>query len=86
MLGKRQIVILAKSKKGSGHCIAGIDYKTGEWLRPISKSGHEGSIAKNVVENINIFDVVEIDFLDNCENKVQSENYYYNDCFCILNR
>lgn len=32
----REILILANSRKHSGHCIAGIDLDSGEWVRPIN--------------------------------------------------
>jgi len=32
----REIVILANSRKHSGSCIAGIDLKSGKWVRPIN--------------------------------------------------
>lgn len=39
---KRQIVILANSRKMGNRCIAGIDMRTGEWMRPCFGSGDEG--------------------------------------------
>ena len=33
---EKTIIILTKSKKHSGYCVAGIDYKTGEWIRLVS--------------------------------------------------
>ena len=35
----REIVILANSRKHDGHCIAGKDIATGEWIRPIKGIG-----------------------------------------------
>jgi hypothetical protein len=32
----REIIILANSAKKGGHCVAGKDIKTGEWIRPVS--------------------------------------------------
>ena len=33
---EKKIIILTKSKKHSGYCVAGIDYETGEWIRLVS--------------------------------------------------
>ena len=35
----RDIVILANSRRHDGHCIAGKDLATGEWIRPINTLG-----------------------------------------------
>ncbi len=35
---KKEIIILTKSDKRAGYCIAGIDKKTGEWIRVISSN------------------------------------------------
>jgi hypothetical protein len=35
----RDIVILANSRRHNGHCIAGKDIATGEWIRPINTLG-----------------------------------------------
>jgi len=39
----RDIAILANSRKYGGHCIAGKDIKTGEWIRLISKLDSSGN-------------------------------------------
>lgn len=36
MSSTREIIILANSAKKGGHCVAGKDIKTGEWIRPVS--------------------------------------------------
>lgn len=37
----RDIVVLTKSRKLGGHCIAGIDIHTGEWVRPVATYNYE---------------------------------------------
>lgn len=39
MSSTREIIILANSAKKGGHCVAGKDIKTGEWIRPVSSVG-----------------------------------------------
>lgn len=31
--GKREIIVLTKSSKYGGLCVAGVDYNTGHWVR-----------------------------------------------------
>ena len=46
----RNLVILANSVKYSGHCIAGKDLDTGEWIRPIKN--HPGPFSNSDLENL----------------------------------
>lgn len=39
---EKKIIILTKSKKHSGYCVAGIDYETGEWIRLVSSDSETG--------------------------------------------
>jgi len=43
----KNIIILADSRKFGGHCIAGKDISTGEWIRPVTKT-KEGGIPDNL--------------------------------------
>jgi hypothetical protein len=53
-----EIIILANSIKPGGHCIAGIDNMTGEWIRPISRENR--AIPNNIAKKIKLLDVVKI--------------------------
>ena len=41
-----EMLCLANSRKRGGRCVAGIDLKTGRWIRPVS-ARHEGSLSEN---------------------------------------
>ena len=83
---KKIIVILAKSAKYGNYCVAGIELSTNKWIRPIS---HDEKISDAVTAaeltyvdktEIQIFDVVEIDFEDTpVENEIQPENFFFKD-------
>ena len=36
MKERKEVVILTKSYKNKGYCVAGIDAETGEWIRLVS--------------------------------------------------
>lgn len=72
----RDIVILTKSAKPTGNCVAGIDIETGEWVRPVKRQGaiadynmicDDGHICRPL-------DVVKIHFIAPCPNGCQTEN------------
>ncbi len=81
---KKLVVILAKSAKYGNYCVAGIEISTNKWIRPIS---HDEKIADAVTAaeltysdntEVQIFDVVEIDFEDTpAQNKIQPENSFF---------
>ncbi|HEY4543358.1 MAG TPA: hypothetical protein VIG40_01825 [Tissierellaceae bacterium] len=77
---KREILILAKSAKRDNYCIAGVDINSNEFIRPISKRQDiENAVPKDVVANINVYDIVEIDIESHVPTTAQKENYYYNE-------
>ena len=72
----RDVVILTKSAKHGGNCVAGIDIKTGEWVRPIKKSGpisNEDMRCDNGMYCTPL-DVVRITFVSKSPNGCQTEN------------
>lgn len=38
------VLCLANSKKLSERCVAGIDVRTSEWVRPVSRTGNQGAV------------------------------------------
>lgn len=82
---QRDIVILAASEKNGDYCVAGIDVDTGEWLRPYSHNkATKGAVPLEHItyadgSHVKLFDVVRIDFADNCHNAMQPENFFYNE-------
>ncbi|TJX12703.1 hypothetical protein E9840_12260 [Tissierella creatinini] len=79
----KEIIILAKSIKRGGYCIAGLDTETGEWIRPISDNIiTEGAVPKMDTilsnrEELKIFDKVIIELVSHSPTKAQPENYVY---------
>lgn len=83
---KKDIIVLTKSDKRSGYCVAGIDKVTGEWIRVVSSN----SITENAVPpgdliaedgtQVEVYDIVEIEFIKHIPTDVQPENYLYNEC------
>jgi hypothetical protein len=59
------VLCLANSKKLSGRCVAGIDVRTGEWVRPVSRSGDHGAVSfrERQIERSEpqLLDVIEMD-------------------------
>ena len=75
------IICLANSYKGGGRrCIAGIDSKTGEWVRPISRGAEKAidwSIRKVDEAEPKILDVLEIPLEDSGpDEEYQPENRF----------
>lgn len=82
---KKTIIILTKSKKHSGYCVAGIDYETGEWIRLLSSDNEtEGAVPKDdlVFSNgqiLEVYDIITCDLVKPCGTEVQPENWLYNE-------
>ena len=82
---ERDIVILAASEKNGDYCVAGLDVDSGEWLRPYSHNVEtKGAVPLRHItyadgSHVKLFDVVRIDFGDNCRNVMQPENFYYDE-------
>lgn len=82
---RRQIIILTKSDKVAGYCVAGVDRNTGEWIRVVSSNAateHAVPYEDLITEDgafVEIYDIVEIDFIRPVPTEVQPENYLYNE-------
>ena len=82
---ERDIVILAASEKNGDYCVAGIDVDNGAWLRPYSHNVEKhGAVPLEHItyadgSHVKLFDVVRINFADNCRNSMQPENYFYDE-------
>ena len=77
--GKREIVILTKSSKYGGLCVAGVDFNTGDWIRLENKGG--GQITNNIMRYsdgsyVRILDCVSVYFLGPAATPIQPENVY----------
>ena len=85
ILMKKDIIILTKSDKRAGYCIAGIDVSNGEWIRLVSSNEEtENAVPmRDIVcsngDMVEIYDIVEVDIVKPMPTKVQPENYLYNE-------
>ena len=82
----RKLIILAESAKYANYCVAGVDYDSGAWLRPISEKPElEDAVPLDDLEypdgsRVELLDVVEIKFSDRAANNpIQPENFFYNE-------
>lgn len=80
---EKKIIILTKSKKHSGYCVAGIDYETGEWIRLVSSDLEtEGAVPWEDLqysngETLEVYDIIMCRLLRKCGTIVQPENCLY---------
>ncbi len=81
-----RMICLANSRKSGGRCIAGIDYNTGEWIRPVNDGGGELSLRDINYEDGNtpkVLDIIDVPVLEyqplyyQPENWVIDWNYYW---------
>lgn len=82
---EKKIIILTKSKKHSGYCVAGIDYETGEWVRLVSSDSEtEGAVPWEDLqysngETLEVYDIIMCRLLRKCGTIVQPENCLYDE-------
>ena len=82
---EKKIIILTKSKKHSGYCVAGIDYETGEWIRLVSSDSEtEGAVPREDLqysngETLEVYDIIMCRLLRKCGTIVQPENCLYDE-------
>ena len=78
---EKKVVILTKSSKFSGYCIAGVDYKTGSWIRLVSNNCEKhGALSINDIcymdgSICNPLDIVLVDVEQAAPTAHQPENY-----------
>ncbi|MEN2259559.1 hypothetical protein AAIB48_19325 [Paraclostridium benzoelyticum] len=78
---RREIIILTKSDKNNGYCVAGVDRNNGEFIRLVSD--HEESDYSLLEEHIlyhngealNVMDIVSVEVMENQNCWYQPENY-----------
>ncbi|MPQ30549.1 hypothetical protein E4V42_03740 [Clostridium estertheticum] len=79
----KTVIILTKSRKYKNYCVAGIDFKTGEWVRLVSMDSTINHAVKKIDftyengEEAEILDIVNIECLENKTNYYQPENWVY---------
>lgn len=82
---EKRIIILTKSRKHSGYCIAGIDCDTGEWIRLVSSNVEtERAVPLEQLqyssgEYLEVYDVISCKLEEQSATIVQPENYIYDE-------
>lgn len=82
---EKNIIILTKSFKHTGYCIAGIDYETGEWIRLVSsnilteRAVPEEQLKLDNGKELDIYDIICVDITEYVGTDIQPENYLYNE-------
>lgn len=76
---EKQVIILTKSAKYGGLCVAGVDFITGEWIRLVTRGG--GQITRNIMRyqdgsSVEILDCVRVNILGSAATSIQPENVY----------
>jgi len=77
MTYSRTLIVLAKSNKHGGYCIAGKDFKTGKWVRPVKDTpftGDELCNLSNRTDPIKTLDIVQMTFIEENPEVHQPEN------------
>lgn len=80
---KKIIVVLAKSAKYGGYCVAGIELGTNRWIRPVTHDENtQGAVPADAIvyadkTEIQPLDVVQIEFASADASEVQPENFFY---------
>ncbi len=82
---KKEIIILTKSSRHKGFCVAGIDTKTKQWVRLLTTNKKINcSLSKNNMKltdgnEVNVLDKVILDVIESCPTKLQPENVLINE-------
>jgi hypothetical protein len=76
---KIKLLVLANSKKVGGRCLAGIDLKTLEWVRPVTTNTHHEIPTGNTLNletkvHYKPLDLIEIEIVESRPLKYQREN------------
>lgn len=73
---KKKVCILTKSLKDGNYCVAGIDINNGAWIRLVASDTGE-AIPKDILDddNINEFDIVDVNVKRYVPHKLQKENW-----------
>ncbi|MBD5142734.1 MAG: hypothetical protein HDT22_03885 [Ruminococcus sp.] len=78
----KEILIMAKSEKLGNYCIAGFDMATKQWIRVVSdKDSMQNAVPRDIKYDnggdVNVLDIVEINFIKPTPTQAQSENWLY---------
>lgn len=80
---KVKMIILTKSSKNGGFCVAGINVETGSWIRLVTEDPYtDGAVPEDDAKYSNgnpveVLDCVEVNLIKHLPTKAQQENYVY---------
>lgn len=80
---RKEIIVLTKSIKHNGYCVAGIDANTGEWIRLVSSDYEsEGAVPPEMLRYhdgtiVQIYDIISVEIIKHVPTYVQPENFLY---------
>lgn len=79
-MGEVTVVVLTKSSKFSGYCVAGINYYSGEWVRLVTEDlvSHGAVRAEDLIyedgKECEILDVIKVPIIGSVNDVLQPEN------------
>ena len=82
-----KVIVLTKSSKHGGLCVAGIDAENGQWIRLVSNnsSTHGALMYEDIIyedgSEMQILDIVDVEIIGKENNPIQPENYIINSNF-----
>ncbi|MDR1832598.1 MAG: hypothetical protein LBQ97_07715 [Fusobacteriaceae bacterium] len=82
---KKEVIVLTKSVKYGGYCLAGIDARTGDWIRILSNNKKtKGAVPPERIcypngTEISVYDIISVDFAKHVPTRVQPENWLYDE-------
>lgn len=77
----KEVIILTKSSKNKGYCVAGLDFKTGKWIRLVSNNDNtQGALSDDDMQYpdglyCNPYDLVRVQIKEPMPTEYQPENY-----------
>ncbi len=73
---KQLLILITRSYKYGGYCVAGLDVKTKQWIRLVSSGDPAGNeIPKSIFEPFNDLDILEVETSKRAPSGCQTENY-----------
>lgn len=72
---RKKVILLTKSLKNGGYCVAGIDYYTGQWIRLVSGNQETKGALEKCGVPYKPLDIVIVDNITPMPIQYQPENY-----------
>lgn len=84
---KKEIIVLTRSIKHGGFCVAGIENDGGSWIRVVSSDVEsEGAVSRETLKytdgtEVAVYDIIEVEVIKAIPTSVQPENWLYDEKF-----